>query len=72
MMPNAFIPPKDADKRRAVRPVICYTNDSLPNVNLSFYQAARKEAVKIDEILVSPRDAACFRPRRDISFVFLR
>jgi uncharacterized protein YcgI (DUF1989 family) len=60
MMPNASILPEDADKRRAVRPVICYPNDTLPDVDLSLYRAARRDAVKTDEIMVSPRDAACF------------
>ena len=60
MMPNASILPEDADKRRAVRPVICYPNDALPDVDLSLYRAARRDAVKTDEIMVSPRDAACF------------
>ena len=60
MMPNASIIPEDADKRRAVWPVICYPNDTLPDVDLSLYRAARRDAVKTDEIMVSPRDAACF------------
>ena len=60
MMPNASILPEDADKRRAVRPVICYPNDTLPDVDLSLYRAARRDAVKTYEIMVSPRDAACF------------
>ena len=60
MMPNASILPEDADKRRAVRPVICYPNDTLPDVDLSLYRAARRDAVKTDEIMVSLRDAACF------------
>jgi uncharacterized protein YcgI (DUF1989 family) len=60
MMPNASILPEDADKRRAVRPVICYPNNTLPDVDLSLYRAARRDAVKTDEIMVSPRDAACF------------
>lgn len=59
-MPNASVRPKDADKRRAVRPVICYPNNTLPDVDLSLYLAARRDAIKTDEILVSPRDAACF------------
>ncbi len=60
MMPNASILPEDADKRRAVWPVICYPNDTLPDVDLSLYRAARRDAVKTDEIMVSPRDAACY------------
>lgn len=53
--------PADADARRAVRPVICYPNDTLPEVDLPLYRAARAGARKVDEVLVPPRDAAAFR-----------
>lgn len=53
--------PKDADARRAVEPVICYPVDSLPTPNLILYQAARKDAQKVSEVLAAPREAACFR-----------
>ena len=52
--------PPDAERRRAVAPVICYPNDSLPKPDLLLYRAARKSAVKTSETLVAPRDAACF------------
>lgn len=52
--------PDDAAARRAVEPVICYPNDSLPAADLALYRQARKSAVKTDEILVPARDAACF------------
>lgn len=53
--------PKDADARRAVKPVICYPVETLSPPDLTMYQAARKGAVKISEALAAPRDAACFR-----------
>ena len=53
--------PADARARRAVAPVICYPNDTLPPVDLALYRNAREGAKKIDEVLVAPRDAACFR-----------
>lgn len=53
--------PEDADARRAVRPVICYPNDTLPAVDLDLYRAARQTARKVDEVIVPARDAACFR-----------
>ena len=52
--------PADAAARRAVKPVICYPNDSLPPPNLELYRAARAGARKTGEIRVAPRDAACF------------
>lgn len=53
--------PRDAAKRRAARPVICYPNETLPAVPLNLYRDARADAIKVDEIVVAPRDAACFR-----------
>ncbi len=52
--------PEDAEARRAVAPVICYPNHTLPRPDLPLYHAARAEARKIDEVVVAPRDASCF------------
>lgn len=52
--------PADAERRRAVAPVICYPNTSLPLPDLRLYRAARQTATKTGETLVAPRDAACF------------
>ncbi|MCB4457688.1 urea carboxylase-associated family protein [Leisingera sp. McT4-56] len=52
--------PADAAVRRAVKPVICYPNDTLPVPDLALYSQAREGAVKTGEVLVPPRDAACF------------
>ncbi|MBS4009768.1 MAG: urea carboxylase-associated family protein, partial [Roseovarius sp.] len=54
-------PPADADARRAVPPVICYPNDTLPVPDMALYTAAREGAEKVSEVLVAPREAACFR-----------
>ncbi|KPP87430.1 MAG: hypothetical protein HLUCCO07_10310 [Rhodobacteraceae bacterium HLUCCO07] len=54
-------PPADADARRAIAPVICYPNDSLPAPDLALYRAARDGADKTGEVLVPPRDARAFR-----------
>ncbi|MTJ03805.1 MAG: DUF1989 domain-containing protein [Sediminimonas qiaohouensis] len=54
-------PPADADARRAVRPVICYPNDTLPAPDLALYRRARDTARKVDEVIAPPRGAACFR-----------
>ena len=53
--------PADAAARRAVPPVICYPNDTLPVPDLALYAAARAGATKVSEVLVPPREAACFR-----------
>lgn len=52
--------PPDAEARRAIEPVICYPNDSLPQPQLDLYRAARKGAQKVDEAIAAPRDAASF------------
>ena len=54
-------PPKDAQTRRDIAPVICYPVETLPAPDLGMYQAARNGAAKISEVRVSPREAACFR-----------
>ncbi len=53
--------PEDAAVRRAVEPVICYPNETLPEVPLGHFLRAREGAVKTGEVMVPPRDAACFR-----------
>jgi len=53
--------PADADARRAIRPVICYPTHALPVPDLALYRRARDGARKVDEVIVPPRDAACFR-----------
>jgi uncharacterized protein YcgI (DUF1989 family) len=52
--------PADADARRAVRPVICYPNETLPAPPIAAYRQARQGAERIAEVLVPPRDARCF------------
>lgn len=60
-MPHSPFPaPADAAARRAVTPVICYPNETLPQPDLALYRAARMGANKVAEVLVPPRDAACF------------
>ena len=52
--------PDDAATRRAVAPVICYPNDTLPKPDLDLYRTARLKATKTGEELVPAREAACF------------
>lgn len=55
------VEPSDADARRAVKPVVCYPNETLPVPPMALICAARPTARKIDEVLVPPREAKCFR-----------
>lgn len=52
--------PSDADARRAIKPVICYPNETLPQPPLDLYARAREGAVKVSEALAHPREAATF------------
>jgi uncharacterized protein YcgI (DUF1989 family) len=52
--------PSDADARRAIKPVICYPNETLPQPPLDLYAQAREGAVKVSEALAHPREAATF------------
>jgi len=52
--------PDDAAARRAIKPVICYDVDALPAPDMALYQQARSTLVKVAEVVVPPRDAACF------------
>lgn len=53
-------PPSDANERRAIAPVVCYPNDTLPAPDLDLYAAARTSARQVAEILVPPREARTF------------
>ena len=43
------------------KPIICYPKEKLKNNNLSIYQKARKNLKAINEVIVPPRDAKCFK-----------
>ena len=53
--------PKDAEKRKAIKPVICYPIESLKPPPMEDYFNARKSLKKIDQIIIPPRDAKCFK-----------
>ncbi len=57
-MPHA---PDDAEARRAIPPVICYPEDTLPKPDVVGYGHAFAGCTKTDEVVVPPRDARCFR-----------
>lgn len=58
--PDQSNAPQDADARRAVKPVICYPNDSLPPIDAARSAAAKTGLVKRSETIAPARDAACF------------
>jgi uncharacterized protein YcgI (DUF1989 family) len=52
--------PSDAKARRAIKPVICYPDDTLPKPDMVLYKAARTGAKLVNEITIPPREARCF------------
>ncbi|NPU67607.1 DUF1989 domain-containing protein [Bradyrhizobium sp. 83012] len=56
--------PADAAAWRAVRPAIVYPAGTLPQPDMAMLGAARQTMTKIDEVIVPPRDARCFRVAR--------
>src|SRR3954454_9294649 len=59
-MSEPHAPPVDASQRRAAPPVIVYTVDKLPPYDRAFYENVRREATKVSESTVPPRDARSF------------
>ena len=53
-----FNAPADADARRAIAPVICYPNETLPKPDLDLYRSARADAALAASATAAPRDAA--------------
>lgn len=66
-MPNRRPPetpaPSDAAARRAVAPVICYPDTTLPHPAEDMLAGARSGLVLRDSVTVPPREARCFRAR---------
>ncbi|MCB1390911.1 MAG: DUF1989 domain-containing protein [Rhodobacteraceae bacterium] len=60
-MTDPFSAPPDAEARRAVAPVICYPNESLPTPDLDLYRRARTQARPLATVTVPPREGAAFR-----------
>ncbi len=53
--------PEDADARRAIAPVICYPNETLPVPDLALYAQALAGAEVVDMAIAAPREACTFR-----------
>ena len=53
--------PDDAEARRAIAPVICYPNDTLPVPDMALYARALAGAEVVDVAIAAPREACTFR-----------
>ena len=61
MKPQPLTPaPADADRRKAIQPVICYPVDSLPRPDLGAYRALRDGLELVASLEVPAREAACW------------
>ena len=58
--PRCEVPPPDADARRAVPPVVCYTVDRLPPLDAAWYDRVRDGAGVVETLEVPPRDGRAF------------
>ena len=52
--------PDDAEARKAIKPVVCYSPETLPPVDTEMMAKARASMEKIDTVIVPPREAECF------------
>ena len=52
--------PSDAEARRAIAPVICYPNDTLPVPDMALYTSALAGAEVVETVLAPARDACSF------------
>src|SRR3954471_19497013 len=59
-MSEPHAPPVDASQRRCAPPVIVYTVDKLPPYDRAFLENVRRDATKVSETTVPPRDARTF------------
>ena len=64
-------PPADADARRAIKPVICYPTDTLPQPDMAALATAFAGYSKTSEVTVPPRDARCFNVPAGAAFRIL-
>ncbi|MBS0124667.1 urea carboxylase-associated family protein [Thetidibacter halocola] len=53
--------PADAAARRAIAPVICYPNDTLPKPDLALYRRALDGVQVTSVVVAAPREACAFR-----------
>ena len=61
MTETPIAPPKDAEARRAVAPVICYPTETLPVPDMPLYRTALAQAELVETVVAAPREACAFR-----------
>ncbi|MFZ1727128.1 MAG: DUF1989 domain-containing protein [Albidovulum sp.] len=52
--------PMDAQARKSIKPVVCYSPETLPAPQLDLYRAARANLTAVAEAIAAPREAATF------------
>lgn len=52
--------PSDANERKSIKPVICYSPETLPPVDKDMLARARASMELVDTVVVPPREAECF------------
>lgn len=57
----ATLPPKDADQRRQVPPVICYPTETLPKPDMRLYEKMRLSVTTCNSAVAAPREAAAIK-----------
>ena len=53
--------PSDATQRAAAPVVVCYPPETIPPIESKMIAAVRASMVKVDEVVVPPREAATFK-----------
>lgn len=53
-------PPVDAKERQSVAPIVCYETHNLPELDLTAMQQGLDAATVSNQVVIPPRDAACF------------
>lgn len=64
MTPTPIAIPADAAARRAVKPVICYPDETLPQPDMAVLDRARPTLEKTGEVIVPPREGRTFEVPR--------
>ena len=58
---HTITPPPDAEQRRNIKPIVCYSVEGLPNYDAQSLYSAREALTLVDEVIVPPRDARTFK-----------
>lgn len=58
---SRFDEPADAAARRAVKPIVCYPVETLPQPDMGLLRAARETLTPVGEVIVPPRSGGAFR-----------